>query len=111
MKGVNSVKMSGYLMYPTSTTTASGYPKFTGKLSIPVTYDRGGEKVEGKSFHNICAFGPAAEGFGELMANTPIQIDGAVNTRSYDGKCKHCLKTDKKYWTEIQVHNFIVLTD
>ena len=111
MKGVNSVKMSGFLIYPKLTTTASGYPKFTGRISIPVTYNRGGEEVESKVFHNICAFGPAAEGLGELMQETPIQIDGVINTRAYDGKCKHCGQADKKYWTEVQVHNFIVLTE
>ena len=111
MKGLNSVKMAGFLMYPKLTTTASGYPKFTGRISIPITYQREGEEIESRAFQNISAFGPVAEGLGELMQDTPIQIDGVINTRSYDGRCKHCGETDKKYWTEVQVHNFIVLTE
>jgi len=111
MKGLNSVKMSGFLMYPKLSTTASGYPKFTGRIAIPITFKRGDEEVETKIYHNISAFGPAAEGMGELIENTPIQIDGSVNTSSYNGKCKQCGGVEKKYWTEIQINNFIILTE
>jgi len=111
MKGINSVKMAGYLMYPKLTTTASGFPKFTGRIAIPVRYTRGSEEVESKVYQNISAFGPVAEGLGELLNDTPIQIDGSINTRSYDGKCSKCGSPDKKYWTEVQVNNFIILNE
>lgn len=111
MKGMNSVKMSGYLMYPKLSTTANGYPKFTGRISIPVTYMREGQEIESKVYHNICAFGPVAEGLGELIKDTPIQIEGTLSTRGYDGRCKQCGGTDKKYWTEVQINTFIILTD
>ena len=111
MRGLNSVKMAGFLAYPKLSTTLSGHPKFTGRIAIPVTFKRGEEEVSTKIYHNISAYGPAAEGLGELIADTPIQIDGFINTRSYEGKCKNCGSTEKKYWTEVQVNNFIVLTE
>jgi len=111
MEGLNSVKMAGYLMYPKISVLPSGYQKFTGRISIPVSYKKGEEMVDTRIFHNICAFGPVAEGLGELIADTPIQIHGSVSTRTYDGKCKHCGNADKRYWTEIQVSNFVVLTE
>lgn len=110
-EGVNSVRMSGYLKYPKLTTTANGYPKFTGKIAIPISYERAGEKVDTQVYHNIIGWGPVAEGLGEMLAETPIEIDGALNTRKYDGRCKHCKGTDTKYWTEVQVNNFIILTE
>jgi len=109
-EGINSVRMSGFLKYPQLTATANGYPQFKGKIAIPISYTRNGEEVNTQIYHNICAWGPAAEGLGELLQDTPIEIDGSVNTKSYNGKCKHCQGEDKKYWTEIQVNNFIILT-
>ena len=112
MIGLNSVKMSGNVVNPRFTITANGYPKFSGRISIPITYKRGEETINAEAFHNIIAWGPVAEGFNDMietLASMPIEISGTLNTRSYQGKCKHCSGEDKKYWTEVQVNNFIIL--
>jgi len=111
MIGENSVKMSGYLLSPSLTTTANGYPKFKARIAIPITYKRNGEEVQGNAYHNICAWGPIAEGLGEMLENTPLIIVGSINTRTYDGRCRSCNGTEKKYWTEIQVDNFSILVE
>lgn len=111
MKGMNSVRMRGYLSWPKLSVTGKGYPKFTAKIAVPITYQSGGEDRESKVFHNICAWGPAAEALGDMLDNTPIEIEGILNTRSYDSPCKGCGVTSKKYWTEIQVNNFIIVNE
>jgi single-stranded DNA-binding protein len=111
MRGINSVNMKGYLLSPKLTTTANGYPLFKGRIAVPIFYKREGKEIEGKEYHNICAWGSIAEALGEMLENTPIQIDGAINTRGYEGRCRHCNGPEKKYWTEIRVNNFVIVTE
>lgn len=111
MKGLNSVKMRGYLMYPKLSVTVNGTARFNGKVSIPVVYTSGGEEKESKVYYNLCAWGAIAEALGELLQGTPIEIDGHLNTRSYEGACKSCGSPDKKYWTEVQVNNFTIVME
>jgi single-stranded DNA-binding protein len=111
MEGFNSVKMRGFLLYPKSSVTSNGYPKFSGKIAVPITYKSGDTEKEGRAYHNIVAFGSTAEALGEMLAETPIEIDGHLNSRSYDGPCKSCGAPEKKYWTEVQINNFIIITE
>ena len=111
MKGENNVKMRGYLMYPKLGVTANGFPKFTGKIVIPIVYKSAGEEKEGKSYHNICAWGAVAEALGEMLEQTPVEIDGTLNSRRYDSSCRSCGAPDKRYWTEVQVNNFIIVNE
>lgn len=111
MEGMNSVKMAGFLMYPKLTTTANGYARFSGRIAIPVRYMRGGQEQETKIYHNLIAWGVTAEAMGELVSEVPIQIDGTLNTKKYNGKCKSCGSPENKYWTEVQVNNFIIVSE
>ena len=111
MEGFNSVKMRGYLVYPKLSSTANGFPKFSGKIMIPIKYKSGDKEMDGKSYHNLCAWGALAEALGEMSENTPIEIDGILNSRSYDGQCKSCGTAEKKYWTEVQINNFLILDE
>lgn len=106
VKGENFVKMSGYLMYPELKTTGNGYQLFKGKIAVPIECERAGETVNTKIFYNLSAWGTTAEALAELVAETPIEITGSLNVRQYDGKCRHCGGSDKKYWTEVQINNF-----
>lgn len=111
MEGMNSVKMSGFLMYPKLTTTAGGFARFTGRIAIPVRFMRGGQEHETRLYHNLIAWGATAEAMGELVSEVPIQIDGTLNTKKYQTPCKSCGSSSDKYWTEIQVNNFIIVSD
>ena len=111
MKGLNSVKMRGYLSWAKLSVTSNGYPKFTAKLSIPVVYQSGGEQKEGKSYHNVCAWGPIAEALGDMLDGTPIEIEGTLNSRKYESPCKECQTMSTKYWTEVQINTFIIVNE
>lgn len=111
MEGINFVKLKGFMRWPKPATTANGYPRFTARIGVPVVYQKDGEQHEIVINHNIAAWGPTAEGLGELAEGTPIEVTGHINTRSYSGNCKNCDAPEKKYWTEVQVDNFVVCVD
>lgn len=111
MEGLNSVRMKGLLVYPKLTTTANGFPKFNGKIMVPIKFKSGDQEKDGKTYHNVCAWGAVAEALGEMLENTPIEIDGTLNSRSYDSTCKGCGAPEKKYWTEVQINNFVILDE
>lgn len=111
MEGINFVKLKGFLSNPKPATTANGYSRFTARVAVPVVYEKAGETHEIMISHNICAWGATAEGLGELAVDTPIEVTGHINTRSYKGRCKSCSAEEKKYWTEVQVNNFVVCFD
>jgi len=111
MTGKNEVRMRGFLAWPKPGVTAKGFPKFNGKIAIPVVYKTGGEEKETKIYHNICAWGNTAEALGEMLEGTPIEIEGTLNSRGYDSSCASCGSGVKKYWTEVQVNNFIIVTE
>lgn len=111
MNGMNVVKMRGYISWPKLSVTAKGYPKYTAKIAIPVTYQSAGEEKQGTSYHNICAWGPVAEALGDMLEKTPVEIEGTLNSRNYDSPCQSCQTPTKKYWTEVQVNNFIIVNE
>ena len=111
MKGLNLVKMRGYIMSPKLSVTSNGNPRFGGRISIPVVYQTGGETREVNIFYHLCAWGSVAEAMGELLENTPVEIDGQLNSRKYEGRCRQCGSPENKYWTEVQVNNFMIVAE
>ena len=112
LKGENFVRLRGFLAYPKLTVTQNGYNKFDGKVGVPLTYkNKAGETIDTKMFYKISAWGDLAEALGEMMSETPIEIVGHINERSYDGKCTKCGEVHKKYWTDIQVDTFNIIMD
>lgn len=111
MKGMNSVRLRGYLAWPKPGMTAKGFPSFKAKIAVPVVYSSGGEQRETKVYHNICAWGNTAEALGEMFEGTPVEIEGTLNSRSYTSSCPDCGSEVKKYWTEVQVNNVIIVNE
>jgi single-stranded DNA-binding protein len=109
MEGKNFVILQGSLRYPKPAVTQNGFPKFTAKMAVPVKFTRNGQEQSSEVYFNVIAWGDVAEGMGELIENTPLEIQGHLNTRSYDGKCRHCGGADKKYWSEVQIDNFKIV--
>jgi single-stranded DNA-binding protein len=112
MNGENFVRLRGFLAYPKLSTTTNGFPRFEGKIAVPTTYkDKAGEMKNTKLYYKLSAWGDVAEALGNMLAETPLEIVGHINERSYDGKCKHCGESEKKYWTDVQVDTFSVTMD
>lgn len=111
MEGLNYVRMRGFLRRPKAGFTPTGYSKFSASLAVPVTYKKGGEEVSSLIYHNVSAWGDTAEALAELAEETPLEIEGHINSRSYDSPCKSCGAVEKKYWVEIQIGNFTIVFD
>ena len=103
MDGENFVSLKGIVQRPELKTVGQNNTKlFKGKLAIPL-----GDKFQ---YVKIAAWANMADGLGDLPKDSFIHIHGHIEERSYDGKCKHCQGTDKRYWTEVLVDNFVILT-
>lgn len=111
MQGENFVKLRGYLANPKFTYTGNGYPKFSGRLAVPIQYTKNGEQIETRIFFKIAAWNDYAEALNELVEGVPLEINGHLSDRSYDGVCKSCGAPEKKYWSEVIVDNFIVVVE
>ena len=111
IKGENFVELQGFIQYPKPFTTQRGFTGYNAKLVIPGEYtDKGtGETKETKSYLKISAWNDNAEQLAELKEGTAIKIQGVLQERSYDGNCKSCDATEKKYWTSVLVDNFEVV--
>lgn len=106
MEGKNFVELQGKIMWPTLRTVGNNYKLFKSKIAIPI------EGHDGKfQYLKIAAWNATAEAIGELAEESFIKIHGHIEERSYDGKCKECGGSEKKYWTEVVVDNFIVVND
>lgn len=74
---------------------------FKGTLAIPIA---------GRTqYEKIAAWAATAEAMNELPEGAFIHIHGHIESRSYDGKCRNCGGSEKKYWTEVVVDNFVQL--
>lgn len=72
-----------------------------GLATNRVYKDKEGRKQEATEFHNIVAFGRAAELIGQYMKKgRPLFIEGRLQTRSWESDGR------KNYRTEIVVDNF-----
>lgn len=111
LQGNNFVELVGYLKYPELRETRNGNSHFQGKVAVPFSYqDRAsGEQKEGQRYIKVSAWGDLAHELSSLSDGTPIRVQGIFNERSYDGNCKSCGATDKKYWTDVLVNNFVIV--
>jgi hypothetical protein len=103
MTGENFVRLKGKIVYPELKTVGANNSKlFKGKLAIPINGND--DKFQ---YVKIAAWESVAAGLGSLSSNTFIKVDGHIEERSYDGKCKHCNGMEKKYWTEVIIDNYV----
>ena len=112
MIGDNFIELQGYVRRPALSETNNGYTCFKGEVAVPFTYKDKASGVEKEGFNrfNVIAWGPIAQSLGELQEETPVRVQGLLQTRSYDGSCKKCGSQEKKYWTEVKVDNIEVLS-
>ena len=112
LKGVNLAELVGFLKYPQLKETRNGNYLFQGKMAIPSEYIdyQTGEKKESVNYVKISAWGDVARELAGLAEDTPVRVQGHVNERSYDSNCKTCGSPEKKYWTDVQVNNFVVVS-
>ncbi len=109
MLGENFVSLQGQIMWPElKTVGANNSSLFKGKLAIPIKDRDGNDK---KQYLKIAAWNQIAESLNDVGKDDFIKIHGHVEERSYDGKCKHCQGVEKKYWTEVVVDNFQIVTE
>lgn len=102
--GENFVSLKGTIQWPEfKNVGANNTPLFKGKLAIPIN-----DKAQ---YVKIAAWNGIAEALKDVNKDATIHIHGHIEERSYDGTCKHCKGQDKKYWTEVIVDNFVVLTN
>ena len=111
MNGENFVRLKGFLKYPELKYFDSGACKFSGKVAVPISYRKNGEEKNTQMFYKISAWSDIAESMSELVEDTPIEIHGHINERKWDAKCKNCGEVEKKYWTDVQVDNFIIIDE
>jgi hypothetical protein len=102
MEGENFVSLKGTLQWPELKQVGQNNTSLLkAKLSIPF-----GEKAQ---YLKVAAWSETAESLAQLPKDTFIHIHGHIEERSYDGHCKHCRGTEKKYWTEVVIDNFVTL--
>lgn len=111
MLGMNSVVMTGFIRNTKYVEVREDLYKFTAKIELPVVIDNGSEHKEFSISYFIISWGDVAESMKELVEGTPIKISGKLNVRSYDSKCNACGAPVRKYWTDIVVNNFVIITD
>ena len=102
MDGENFVSLKGKVLNLNLKTVGNFNSKLVnGKISIPI-----GDKAQ---HIKISAWGDIAEELSILPKNNFIHMHGHIEERSYDGNCRHCNGSEKKYWTEVVVDNFVIL--
>lgn len=99
MEGENFVSLKGQFQWPELKTVGEKNSSlFKAKMVIPI-----GERSQ---YLKVAAWHNIAEGLAALPKDSFVHIHGHVEERSYDGRCKHCQGTEKKYWTEVVIDNF-----
>ena len=104
MQGENYVILQGRIERPDLKKVGQNNTSlFSGTINIPT-------QTEGRSqYIKLAGWGAVAEALAEVPSNVFVKLQGHIEERSYDGKCKHCGGFDKKYWTNVVVDTFIVL--
>lgn len=104
MTGENYVILQGKIERPNLKKVGQNNTSlFNGSLNIPT-------QTEGRSqYIKIAAWGATAEAMAEVPSNVFVKVQGHIEERSYDGKCRHCNGFDKKYWTNVVVDTFITV--
>lgn len=103
MVGENYVILQGKIERPSlKQVGVNNTNLFNGTLNIPT-------QTEGKSqYIKIAGWGATAAALAEVPGNAFIRLQGHIEERSYDGKCRHCGGFDKKYWTNVVVDTFVI---
>ena len=104
MEGSNFVELTGKIVYPDFKTVGNNSKLFKAKIAIP---------LEGGRFQyiKIAAWQSLAEGLAELPSGTFVKIHGHIEERKYEGSCRKCGNMENKYWTEVSVDNFKLVSD
>lgn len=101
MIGENFVKLVGKVVYPNFKEFSGTNKLLKGKIAIPID--------GGMQYIKFSAWNSLAEDIFSLKANTFIKIHGHIEERSYSGNCRYCGGSDKKFWTEVVIDNFVIL--
>jgi hypothetical protein len=105
MEGENFVSLTGRVINPSLKKVGEKNTSlFNGKLAIPTSNGNGRDQ-----FIKISAWGAIAETLNSVSEDQFVKIHGHIEERSYDGKCKHCQGTERKYWTSVVVDRFGVV--
>lgn len=105
MKGENFVTLVGKISRPTIKQVGQyNTSLFKGSIAIPT--DRGTFQ-----YLKVAAWADIAETLYEVGEVAMIKVHGHIEESSYDGKCRHCGGSEKKYWTEVVIDNFVIMTD
>ena len=83
-EGINTVILSGELLWPELKYTGNGKPLFKAKLKMPVADTRTGETKD--SFLRITAWDEFAEALGALPARSKVRVSARIQERSYTDK-------------------------
>lgn len=102
MEGENFVSLKGYIKQSTLKTVGDyNSMLFKGKFAIP---------IGGKEQHiKIGAWESIAEALYAVPPKSFIHIHGHIEESSYAGKCRYCNGSEKKYWTEVIIDNFVTI--
>lgn len=107
MSGVNKVILLGRLgADPEVRYTSGGTAVAKFNLATSETYkDKDGSKQEKTEWHRVVAFGKLGEICGEYLSKgKQVYVEGRLQTRSWEDK-----DGNKKYTTEVNVNNMVML--
>ena len=101
-EGENFVVLVGRLTYPSLKAVGdNNNALYNAKMAIP-TLNGGGKS----QYVKVTAWGTIAEGLAIIPQDKFVRINGHIEERSYDAKCRHCGGPDKKFWTNVIVDNY-----
>lgn len=104
MLGMNFVTLRGTVSRPQFKVVGQyNTSLFKGSLAIPTANGN-------NQYLKIAAWAEVADALKEVAPNAVVELQGHIEESSYEGKCKQCQAPDKKYWTEVVIDNFRVLT-
>jgi hypothetical protein len=107
--GNNYIELEGVLRYPSYIDIKEGFYKFQAKLDVPMVYDfDDGSTVLNNTLVKVSCFGDLADSLSLVSEGSVIKVTGVLQERSYMGNCRSCGITDRKYWTDVLVDNFVV---
>jgi hypothetical protein len=100
--GENYVKIIGKVVYPNFQEVGNGSYLFKAKVAVPTQ-----DHKSRYQYIKITAWGNLAQALNDLPNDSYVSIIGHIEERSYEGTCRHCGGSDRKYWTDVIVDNFI----
>ena len=106
----NYVELIGKLYDSSIKYFGEEYPRFQGKISVPMEYNY--DELDGiktSTYFKIVAWGDVAEALNEVGDGKIVLINGVLQERQYDGFCKGCGSKEKKYWSDVLITNFVVM--